>query len=585
MRKRSSALTVTDQFCGAGGSTQGALEAGAEVRLALNHWERACETYAANHPATAVDRTDISACDPRRYAPTDILITSPECTNHSLAKGQRRTRGQLDAFVEADFDPAAERSRATMWDVWRFAEYHDYRAIIVENVVDARDWLLWDAWWLAGQRLGYDGRCVYLNSMHAHPTPQSRDRMYVVWWKRENRAPDLEIRPSAWCGRCARDVRAVQTWKRQDRQFGRYRRQYLYCCATCGTAVEPYYYAALNALDLGKPAERIGDRKRPLTARTMARIAFGLERYGRQPIYLHVANNGGGRSHEMDGRVRGAASGAALTQTGTAHHGLAFPQPWLVDTVRTNEGERRVWSVSQAARTQTTQRELGVALPPAFGVTLRANADARELSEPAPTVAAEGNHHALAISPMLIHTRRQFDTACRIRNAATDACGAQTASTDFAVVHGGKVMTLRDPLGGFVHSDVTDPVMTQLGRQQAALVQRAPFLVQYHYGKLLASGVTDTVPTQVAREAHAVLDPRSLDEIAVEDLYFRMLDTDEIQRTMAFADSYIVTGNKRDRVKQLGNAVTPPAMRLLLARVLASLEPEIAHHPNAEMIA
>jgi DNA (cytosine-5)-methyltransferase 1 len=32
-------------------------------------------------------------------------------------------------------DAAAERSRATMWDVPRFAETHRYQAVVVENVV------------------------------------------------------------------------------------------------------------------------------------------------------------------------------------------------------------------------------------------------------------------------------------------------------------------------------------------------------------------------------------------------------------------------------------------------------------------
>lgn len=36
-------------------------------------------------------------------------------------------------------DDAAVRSRATMWDVVRFAEHHLYRAIVVENVVEAAD--------------------------------------------------------------------------------------------------------------------------------------------------------------------------------------------------------------------------------------------------------------------------------------------------------------------------------------------------------------------------------------------------------------------------------------------------------------
>jgi DNA (cytosine-5)-methyltransferase 1 len=90
--RKASALTVTDQFCGAGGSSLGATAAGAEVILALNHWKLAVETYNTNFPNTRHDCTDISACDPRRYPSTNILITSPECTNHSLAKGRKRKK-------------------------------------------------------------------------------------------------------------------------------------------------------------------------------------------------------------------------------------------------------------------------------------------------------------------------------------------------------------------------------------------------------------------------------------------------------------------------------------------------------------
>ncbi len=81
--RKSSDFTVTDQFCGAGGSSLGATAAGAQVVLAMNHWKLAVETHNTNFPDTLHDCTDISACDPRRYPRTDILITSPECTNHS----------------------------------------------------------------------------------------------------------------------------------------------------------------------------------------------------------------------------------------------------------------------------------------------------------------------------------------------------------------------------------------------------------------------------------------------------------------------------------------------------------------------
>ncbi|MFZ1794305.1 MAG: DNA cytosine methyltransferase, partial [Anaerolineae bacterium] len=139
-------ITVTDQFCGAGGSSIGATKAGAELKLALNHWKLAVDTHNTNFPNAAHDCTDISACDPRRYQSTDILITSPECTNHSLANGKKKPSKQADMFNPLTVDPAEERSRATMWDVPRFAEYHKYNIIVVENVVDARKWVMWDAW-------------------------------------------------------------------------------------------------------------------------------------------------------------------------------------------------------------------------------------------------------------------------------------------------------------------------------------------------------------------------------------------------------------------------------------------------------
>lgn len=102
-------MLPTDQFCGAGGSSQGVrryaeragLNTGLEVKLALNHWKLAIETHSTNFPETLHDCTDIQACDPRYYPSTDILITSPECTNHSVAKGRKQVKAQLYAYTKA----------------------------------------------------------------------------------------------------------------------------------------------------------------------------------------------------------------------------------------------------------------------------------------------------------------------------------------------------------------------------------------------------------------------------------------------------------------------------------------------------
>ena len=122
-------LTMTDLFCGAGGSSTGAVSVpGVSVRLAANHWDRAIETHNANHPDTDHLQADISQADPRYIPTSDILWASPECTNHSRAKG-KKLASQPDLFGEVLPDAAAERSRSTMWDVVRFAEVHNYKAI------------------------------------------------------------------------------------------------------------------------------------------------------------------------------------------------------------------------------------------------------------------------------------------------------------------------------------------------------------------------------------------------------------------------------------------------------------------------
>ena len=53
-----------------------------------------------------------------------------------------------------------------------------------------------------------------------------------------------------------------------------------------------------------------------------------------------------------------------------------------------------------------------------------------------------------------------------------------------------------------------------------------------------------------------------------------MLEPHEIQAAMAFLPDYEDLGNKRERVRQLGNAVTPPAARDLVAAVAEALTGE-----------
>ena len=175
-----------------------------------------------------------------------------------------------------------------MWVVPRFAEHHHYQAIVVENVIDVAHWADFPRWRAALGNLGYEMRLVSLNSMHAHqhgaPAPQSRDRLYIIAWRRDDRTPDLEplVRPTAWCPTCDTWVRAMQAFKRPDTRAGRYGSQYTYRCPNISCrnqVIEPPVLPAASIIDWTDPGTRIGDRPRPLAAKTLARIRAGINRY------------------------------------------------------------------------------------------------------------------------------------------------------------------------------------------------------------------------------------------------------------------------------------------------------------------
>lgn len=249
-------ISFTDIFCGAGGSSTGLVEAGFELVLAANHWQRAIETHALNHPAAEHVCADVSNYDMRRLPTTDVLWASPICTENSPAGGKagkrsKRADGQLPLEAFGHIEQAGfERTRATFHDVIRATEVHRYRAVLVENVPDvAYRWELFD-WWCQGMmRLGYRMQTVCASAAHLGgpanaPAPQWRDRLYLVFTRETMPAPDLTVSPLAWCPRCEVDVHAVQMWKPGTLRIlghpiGSYRDQYTYTCPRGHATVEP----------------------------------------------------------------------------------------------------------------------------------------------------------------------------------------------------------------------------------------------------------------------------------------------------------------------------------------------------------
>jgi DNA (cytosine-5)-methyltransferase 1 len=526
-------ITVTDLFCGAGGSSIGAEAAGARLLMAANHWRLAIETHNANFPNADHDCADVSQVDPRRYPHTDILIASPECTNHSSAKTNRVRSTIWDPKADVD----EERSRATMWDVVRFTEHHRYELVIVENVVEARRWEPFEAWLGAMHSLGYEHRAVYLNSMVAHPTPQSRDRLYVVFWRRGNPAPDLDFHPIAWCSSCERDVEGVQSWKQPTRPFGKYRSQYVYRCPTCTGIALPYAWPAAAAIDWSLAAPRIGDRQRPLAEATVRRIRAGLERYGSTAIVQAA-----GHTYERAGYYRTWPTWSPLgTQTTTVQHALVVTMRGTSDAAIAQTAHPAAEPIGPItaggphAALVVPMRDHGRAVP----------ADA----EPITTIVASSSEHALVV-PLRTHATAQ---PAEVSPVPTVVAG-----------NAGHALLIRQYTPRGDAGQMSRPVQEPTGSITA--VDHHALLVDYHGGGK-PMPVHAPHRTMDTRDRYGLVAPA----IDIEDCGFRMLEPHEIGRAMAFPDSYEVRGNKRERVRQYGNAVTPPVMSLILERAIGSL--------------
>lgn len=486
--------------------------AGISVKTALNHWDKALESHNANHPDTIHVQADIKETNPRKIGRSDILWASPECTNHSVAKGKKRITNQPDLFGDSLPDEAADASRATMWDVPRFAEVHRYRAIITENVVDAAKWVMFDAWLSAMKSLGYDHRIQYLNSMHAQhgglPAPQSRDRMYVLFWLKGNKAPDVEkyFRPKAYCSSCDQIVDAMQVFKKQE-QWGRYRAQYAYRCpsAACRNAiVEPGWLPASAAIDWTLRGERIGDRARPLAPKTLARIRAGLAKYGNQSMQLTAAGNTYDSAATGKGnyfRIWPTAE-SLRTQTGTTEHGL------VLDSVR---GSNIISPTDGPFATQTTSYTRSLLVP------------------------VEGREGKQA---------QHVDEAMRTQTTRNET------GLLMSYYGNGQLKSVKQPIDTLSTVDRFAMITTLRGTN-------AP------------KDVSQPLDTFAANGNHHGLTEWSVPE--VDDCEFRMLEPHEIKAGMAFPKEYIMLGNKREQVKMAGNAVTPPAARDLVACMAETL--------------
>lgn len=540
-------LKSLEMFAGFGGMTEGVEAAGIPTLLAVNHWGKAIESHARNFPhvdhqqADLLDPTADRYADPARLPAAKVLIAAPSCRHHSQANSERIYRDGPTLFnyhlPENSDDKYAnsERSRATAICPLRYAAAHLPLVAVIECTVELAQWgpkakgrSTGDGttfqWWLGQWRdLGYESEILFLNSGFFPPCPQSRDRMYCVFWQRGLPRPDLRHRPQAFCtsDRCGGAWRtAAQAWKPRKpswplERWGKYGKQYVYACVECGHEAQPMAYPAFTAIDFTDLGPTIGDRTgKPLQPKTLDRIRRGVNKFRDFPplvladgVVQGILTPAAGNTYEHDGCSRSRHfSDQFFAQSTTLEHAL----------------------VTQSFMTEMRG-----------GGSVKAGQ--HDLLGPLHAVTAGGLHHGLCSFAFAKFNGGPSDTAW---HPPTDQLGTQTAT---GVAPNTGLISLTMPL---VHANSGDRYRSVL-EQLAALT--------------------------TARERYLVTELRDLNAGGALDLdaiHFRMLKPrTELRRAMAFPDTYaFVEGHTQaDITKGLGNAVTPPVAEWILRQLLAIL--------------
>lgn len=395
MAKRT--IYAADIFCGAGGTSTGLLSAcarhGLQVELlAINHWEPAVETHAANHPSAkhlcaTLDQVDPTKAVPRRRL--DLLVASPECVHHSIARGGR---------------PMSDQSRASAWHVLHWAERLRIENIIIENV---REFLSWGP-------LGANGRPIKDRRGETFTAfiAALRSLGYAVDWRILNCADygDPTTRQRLFIA-ATRRHRASPAWPEPTHARSASR-------GMVDNRLEPWR-AAREIIDWGLQGQSIFGRKRPLAETTLRRIEEGLRRFGGKAAEPFLLLLRGTDPCHVRASAKSLASPVPTLTANGEHVGLVEPfilghrqfrescvdpidrplrtitasnggdaalvEPFLVPFHSEPPGRQpRTHSVEDPVPTLTTSNRFGVVEP--FLVTYYGTGGPRPVTAPTPTI-------------------------------------------------------------------------------------------------------------------------------------------------------------------------------------------------------
>lgn len=607
-------ILVADLLCGAGGSSTGcqrALEAmGLEMDLVcVNHWPVAIETHTKNHPEARHYVQDISTVRPHLLVPEgylDLLMASPTCTHHSVARGGK---------------PTSDQQRSDPWHIITWLTELRVRRLIIENVwefcgwgpVDARTGKpiksrkgeYFEAWLNTIRSLGFEPEWRKLNAAdYGDATTRQRfilmarsDRKRVIWPKATHaKKPGggVAMLPgiSQW-----RPAREIIDWDLKGKSIFNRKKALapktlarIYAGAVKFHWPEPFLvvlrnHMAAQGLDQPLPTVAANGNHLALAEPVLITVAHGNEARERDPNYRRAksiheplgAVHGDGvaygvaepfvLSQQNSGAPRSAEEPLPTITTGGAgvedHPGCAramLVEPFVLS--RQSCGAPR--STDEPMPTQTAQHS-PVLIAPYYGTGSGETCNSAE--EPLPTVTSKGRFGMVVPVTHSEGGNQARETEDPLPTMTT-AKGGEFALV-MPVTHEGGFDRVQDP--------GKDPLPTVTGANRGELA-----FVTAQFGEREGQAprvhdVGEPAPTGVTL-GHGGL----IQGIEGYDILFRMLEPHELANAMGFTTeeaTYEFAGTKTEQVKQIGNAVSVRKMRACVGSLMADAAPGRAIDP------
>lgn len=530
---------VVDEFACGGGMSEAIEQAlGRHVDVSVNHDDDACSMHQANHPQTEHHCADVFGREvapdiiyPDR--PIGLLHLSPDCTDHSQAKG-----GQ----------PRSIKRRGLSWIGVRWAASgHPPRIITLENV---KEILRWGA--LIAKRDAATGRVVKvdgtvaakgehvpLQQQYLIPDPK---RVGQTWMRFVGALRALGYAVDWWQLNAA-DYGAPTT---RTRLFMVARRDGLPIVRPAATHFknpqpgQQRWRSAAECIDWSIPSRSIFGRERPLAEATMRRIARGMFKFVLGP-------NANPFIVKFRGESPGTGIQAPIDTITALGHGMGLAIPSIVPVTHS---DTRVHDAAQPLPTITTAKGGEFSLMSAFlmqangGFNDERGTPGHDMRRPMSTVSTKGAGQQPVIANLL-HLRGNCDARDPREPLHTVSAGGQ-------------------------HHGVVEYELSQ--EHEAGALQCAAFLMRYHGqgGQLADPG--DPMTTVTTKDRLALVTVWFHGEPwVIVDIKLRMLEPRELFNAQGFPQDYQIEyghdGRKFSKATQVwmcGNSVPPPLGRAVI---------------------